>query len=491
MLNKIVLDIQALNLASISPMLLLIVFALAILCMGMINKNLSNRVYLSLTTMALLLDLILVTAPLGNFRGMFNLVLMDGIAAFAIFIIIIASIFFIVLRFDDIDEDECNKPEFYTIFLFMVAGFEFMVASDNLILIIVSLELSSLALYALIALKNTKFSIEAALKYFIMGAIGTAFFVFGSALLYFITGSVEIHTIDSLILNSNFQHNLALYAGTIFLIVAIGFKVSLIPFHTWLPDVYEGSSTPLAAYISIVPKIAGFIVALRVFNSLIIADVHFVETILFIIAILTMTLANIVALVQTNIKRMLAFSSISNAGFILAAIFIATTQATISIFLYWSMFTIANLGAFTIIWVIQNSKTKSKREYICFDDFSGLIKSSPLIALIMAIFMLSLAAIPPFSLFWGKIYLIGSAINAKHYILAVIMALNSAIAVYYYLKLIVYMFLKEPTKLKIANLKIINYILIITAALSILSPFVVEYIFSNLGISFMISMSGY
>ncbi|PSM52172.1 NADH:quinone oxidoreductase I, membrane subunit N [Campylobacter blaseri] len=489
MLNRIIFDIQALNLSSIAPMILLIFFALGILCISMVKKELSNRFYLSLTIVGLILNFITISSPLANFRGMFNIVLMDGIAVFSIILIIATSIFFMALKFEDNYSSETSKPEFYSLFLFMLVGYEFMVSSDNLILIIIGLELSSLALYTLIALKNTKYSVEAALKYFVMGSVGSGFFIFGCAILYLVTGSVEMHTIYSAISEAKMKSNLTLYAGTIFIVVAIGFKVSLVPFHTWLPDVYEGASTPLAAYISIVPKIAAFVIGLRIFDSFLLAGIDWISNVLYIIIVLTMTLANITALVQKSVKRMLAFSSISNAGFAMAAILVGTTQATMSLFLYWIMFAIANLGAFSVVWVMEN--VNNEKSKVKFENFSGLIKEQPLLALIMAIFMFSLAGIPPFSLFWGKIYIIGSILSVEYNILAVIMVLNSAIAVYYYLKIVVYMFLKEPLEKIEISIKLVRFVLILTALLSIFAPIVVEYIFSTLKLSSMIIISGY
>ena len=196
--------------------------------------------------------------------------------------------------------------------------------------------------------------------------------------------------------------------------------------------------------MSIVPKIAGFVVALRIFDFLV-ADQAGVYTILWIAAVATMTIGNILALVQDGVKRMLAYSSISHAGFVLVAVLIGSHQATVSIFLYWVLFLFANIGAFAMLWISRHpSKVWDIRYDHPFEKFAGMAKISPIGALIMAVFMLSLAGIPPFALFWGKLYLISAAVNSGHIYLALIMIANSAVAVYYYLKLVVYMFLKDP-----------------------------------------------
>jgi NADH-quinone oxidoreductase subunit N len=197
--------------------------------------------------------------------------------------------------------------------------------------------------------------------------------------------------------------------------------------------------------MSIVPKIAGFVVAMRLFEFLVHSGVVWLQVILYIGVVVTMTAANIWALVQSDVKRMLAYSSISHAGFVMAAILIGTTQSNTGLFLYWTLFSFTNLGAFTMLWVNrQKNLLPGQSSDHPYEKFSGMVKTMPMGAVMMGLFMLSLAGIPPFGLFWGKLYMIGSAVTAGYTGLALIMALNSAIAGYYYLKLIVFMFMKEP-----------------------------------------------
>jgi NADH-quinone oxidoreductase subunit N len=197
--------------------------------------------------------------------------------------------------------------------------------------------------------------------------------------------------------------------------------------------------------MSIVPKIAGFIVAMRLFEFLVHSGVVWLQAVLYVAVVVTMTASNIWAMVQTDVKRMLAYSSISHAGFVMAAILIGTTQSNTALFLYWALFSFTNLGAFTMLWVSrQKNLLPGQSSDHPFEKFSGLIKTMPMAAIMMGLFMLSLAGIPPFGLFWGKVYIIGSAVSGGYTVLALIMALNSALAAYYYLKLIVFMFMKEP-----------------------------------------------
>ncbi len=445
MIDPISIDMASLNIASLSPMLIAIVGALSILCIDLATKNLHKSLYIMLAILFLLIDLGAVIGYTGAVRGFFDVMLVDGIAILAQIIIIVASALFVLLAFSQNKFHEYRYPEYFALFLFMVAGFQFMVATDNLILIFVGLETASMALYTLIAMHNRDKSTEAAIKYFTMGALAAGFFAFGSMVFYYLTGSVELGQISQSLVASNFANMPIILVGVVFMIGALGFKLSLVPFHIWAPDVYEGSSSAMAGYMSIVPKLATFVVALRFFEIFLSANIVWVEFILYVLVVVTMTLPNIIALVQTDVKRMLAYSSISHAGFVMGALLVGTTQATQGIFLYWSLFTFTNLGAFAMLWI---NRTKNEHGFTSdhpFEKFAGFVKFSPMFAAIMALFMLSLAGVPPFSLFWGKMYIIGAALNADYIVLALIMAINSGIAIYYYLKLIVYMFMKEPT----------------------------------------------
>jgi NADH-quinone oxidoreductase subunit N len=381
----------------------------------------------------------------GTIMGVFDMMLIDGIAILGQLIIVGASMLFIPLALTHKRFHEFSYPEFFALFLFMLAGFQFMVATDSLILIFVGLETASLALYTLIAMHNRDKSFEAAVKYFTMGALAAGFYSFGSMVFYALTGSVEINQIASVLAANGYADMGYVLVATAFMLGALGFKVSLVPFHTWAPDVYEGASASMAGFMSIVPKIAVFVVAMRIFEFLIHSGVVWLEIVLYIVVVVTMTMANIWALVQTDVKRMLAYSSISHAGFVMAAILIGTTQSNSALFLYWVLFSFTNLGAFSMLWISrQKHLPDHQRSDHSYDKFAGMIKTAPVGAVIMGLFMLSLAGLPPFALFWGKLYIISSAVTGGYTILALIMALNSAIAGYYYLKLIVYMFMKEP-----------------------------------------------
>lgn len=451
MLSHVNISLESLNIATLVPMLIPIVGALFILILDLFKKDQSKSMYVMLSLLFVMLDFgSLIDFSIdfstnGTILGYFDMMLIDGLALLGQFIIVGASILFIPLALTSKRFHEFSYPEFFALFLFMISGFQFMVATDNLILIFIGLEMASLALYTLIALHNRSKSFEAAVKYFTMGALAAGFFAFGSMVLYALTGSVEIHQMAAVFNADEFANLPFILVGVVFLLAALGFKVSLVPFHTWAPDVYEGASASMAGYMSIVPKIAGFVVVMRMFEFLIHSGVVWLNVVLYVIVVVTMTAANIWALVQSDVKRMLAYSSISHAGFVMAAVLIGTTQANSALFLYWILFTFTNLGAFSMLWISrQKNLAAGQSSDHSYSKFAGLIKIAPLSATIMALFMLSLAGIPPFALFWGKIYMISAAVSSGYIVLALIMALNSAIAAYYYLKLIIYMFMKEP-----------------------------------------------
>ncbi len=496
MLQPINVSLESLNLITLAPMLVAIAGGLIILVLDLINEKLHKSLYVMLTILILVIDF---GATLGlnvNERGFFDVMLIDGISIVSQLLIIVASIIFTPLALTSKRFHEYSYPEFFALFLFMVAGFQFMVASDNLILIFVGLETASLSLYTLIALHNRSNSYEAAVKYFTMGALAAGFFAMGSAVLYALTGSIELYRVADVLAARMNEAGLmiAIFGSSVLLLVAFAFKLSLFPFHTWAPDVYEGASAPLAGYMSVVPKVAAFVVSIRIFGMYIDMGVEWVRVVILVLAVLTMTLANLMALVQEDVKRMLAYSSISHAGFIIAALALDTTEGTTAIFFYYALFMFTNLGAFTMLWI---SRHKVRRFDARFDHpyekFAGFIKIMPVGAVIMAIFMLSLAGVPPFSVFWGKIYVMQAAVNSGYVWLAIVMGLNSAIAAYYYLKLIVYMFLKEPVKdvdtvyynLSKPLMAVIGMATIATiAAIFYVQP-LVSYIY------YMISASGY
>jgi len=496
MLQPINVSLESLNLITLAPMLIAIAGGLIILILDLINDKLHKSLYVMMTLLVLFVDFGAVLGLNVNERGFFDVMLIDGISIVAQLMIIVGSMLFTPLALTSKRFHEYSYPEFFAVFLFMVAGFQFMVASDNLILIFVGIETASLALYTLIALHNRSNSYEAAVKYFTMGALAAAFYGMGSAVIYALTDSVELYKVAEVMATRLGETGVmvTIFGAAMLLLVPFAFKLSLFPFHTWAPDVYEGASAPLAGYMSIVPKIAALVVTIRIFGMYIDLGVEWVRIILLILSITTMTLANIMALVQNDVKRMLAYSSISHAGFVMAALAFNTTEGTTGIFLYYALFMFTNLGAFSMLWISRHKNRRFDERYDHpYEKFAGFIKIMPMGAVVMAIFMLSLTGVPPFSLFWGKIYIMQAAVNSGYIWLAIVMGLNSAIAAYYYLKLVVYMFLKDPVKdvdTVYYNLsKPLIVVIGIAALATITAIFYLQPLISYL--YYMISASGY
>ncbi|CAM3591423.1 MAG: NADH-quinone oxidoreductase subunit NuoN [Chitinophagales bacterium] len=458
MIEPINVSLESLNLGTIVPMSVAIIGALAIILTDIFNTNKHKSLYVILVVLFLVFDLFTLLAFSGDERGVFDIMLLDGIAVLSQCIIIGGGILFVLLGLSKLRFQEFRYAEYFALYLLAIAGLQFMVSSDSLIMIFVGLETSSLALYTMIAMHNRMVSIEAAIKYFTMGALTAGFFVFGSMIFYAITGSVELSQIaqvvtqDGFLSKENYANYVLVLVGFVFMFAALGFKLSLFPYHTWVPDVYQGSTSAMAGFLSVVPKMAGFVVALRFFEIFIHANDAIIQTMLYVTVILTMTIPNLIALQQKDIKRMLAYSSISNAGMAMAAIVIGTHQATTALFLYWILFTITNFGAFGMLWLNRGKEYNDYESPYTFKKFSGLAQISPFTASILGLFLFALAGLPPFALFWGKMYLIASAVNAGHIALAVIIVLNSAIAAYYYLRPVSYMFLRDP-EVGISNTK--------------------------------------
>ena len=495
MLEPISISLAELNINSLLPMIILIIGGLVILCIDLLKKDLNKSFYVTVSILFIVADLGAVLGYSAPSRGMFDVMLIDGVSIIAQTIILVASAMFIPLALTSKRFHEYSLPEYFALFLFMVAGMQFMTSSDNLILIFIGLETASLSLYALIAMHNRNSAIEAAIKYFTMGALAAGFYVFGAMILYAMSGSVELGVIGERLAERHFEPLIPILAASVFMIASIGFKIAMVPFHNWIPDVYEGSSAALAGYMAVIPKVAGFVVAIRFFEIFVHADILWVKDLLYLMAVVTMTFSNIAALVQEDVKRMLAYSSISHGGFVMVAVLLGTTQANSALFFYFSMYLFAVLGAFTMLWVSRHKKGKWDERYDHpYKKFSGMIQVMPVGAVIMAIFMLSLAGIPPFSVFRGKMYLISATVNSGYFVLAIIMAINSAMAVYYYLKLVVFMFFKEPNEndgtiyMKNASLSL-KSIIGISVAITVLSVFFTNPLLES--ITKLVSASGY
>jgi NADH-quinone oxidoreductase subunit N len=373
----------------------------------------------------------------------------------AIFLIIITLVGLVSLRY--MEREGLSSGEYYSLLLFAGHGMMIMVSTNNFITIFIGLEVMSLSIYILCGLfrENLK-SAEASLKYFLLGAFATAFFLYGIALIYGQAGTLDIRGLARFV-NDKASFTPIFITGIALLIVGFGFKTALVPFHMWTPDVYEGAPTSVTAFMATGVKAAAFITFLRVFYTAFIPFIKEWGEILWFIAVLTMTVGNIVALVQDNIKRMLAYSSIAHAGYILVAFVTGERLLASSIIYYLIVYTFMNIGAFTCVILLG----RKGEENVDIESYAGLAGRHPFIALSMTIFMFSLTGVPPLAGFMAKFYVFSTAIKAGYTWLAIIGILNSVIAAYYYLRVVMFMYFREPTK-EIGKIEIAPaYILVI------------------------------
>ncbi|MCB1059469.1 MAG: NADH-quinone oxidoreductase subunit N [Calditrichaeota bacterium] len=330
--------------------------------------------------------------------------------------------------------------EYYSLLSMCVFGMMVMATAANLLLFFVGLETMSIALYVLVGLRrNDASSIEGGMKYLVLGAFSSAFLLYGMALIYGGIGSLDYAAISQTLLDSEGIGPMTA-SGIALLLVGFAFKVSAVPFHFWSPDVYDGAPTSITAFMSTGAKAAAFIGLIRVFGQSLATTSHHWITALSIIAALTMTIGNFTALRQVSVKRMLAYSSVAHAGYLLVGIVAGTREAFAASGFYLIGYALMNLGAFGVLMLLNQ---RGKGDY-SFDSLRGMGTVHPVLGLTMTVFMLSLIGIPPTAGFFGKLYVFSAAIKEGHILLAVIGFLNSAVAAYYYLKVISTMYMTKP-----------------------------------------------
>jgi NADH-quinone oxidoreductase subunit N len=429
------------SLNALFPLIALVVGALLVILLEASIKK-ENKSYLAyLSIIFLLICGFFGVQSWGKSLSYFNNHLfLDNFALFFSFVLIIATILVILISMKYLSLQNTNIGEYYALLILALSGMLIMVSSSDLIVIFLGLEILSMSSYALAGLKRgDQKSSEAALKYFLLGSFASAFLVYGLALLYGVSNSTNIATIIK-----SFQTESSLsimaYAGLGLVIVGFGFKIAVVPFHMWTPDVYQGAPTPITAFFSMGPKAVGFAVLVRLlypfwstaFNS------EVIFSLLYIISVLTMIIGNLIALRQTNIKRMLAYSSIAHAGYLMVAIL---SKDTSSLLFYFVVYLFMNIGAFSAVIALG----KKDKEYLELDDYAGIGFKYPWIGATFAVFLFSLAGFPPTGGFLAKFYVFSGAVREGLISLVVIGVLASLISVYYYLRVIVFMYMREPS----------------------------------------------
>jgi NADH-quinone oxidoreductase subunit N len=365
----------------------------------------------------------------------------DGLTLFFTMLFLGISAVAVLLSWDYIKRTRINQTEYYALLLAATLGMILMAASNDLITIFLGLELMSLALYVLVGFQRNRLdSNEAAMKYFLLGAFASGFLLYGIALLYGATGTTQLGKMAAFLAGSPLLSNPLLVAGSLLLLVGFGFKVAVVPFHMWTPDAYEGAPTTVTGYMSVGAKAAGFAALLRVV-LLALADLQTDwKPILTWIAILTMTVGNVTALLQNNLKRMLAYSSIAHAGYVMIALVAGGPDGAAAAIFYLTVYSLMNLGAFGLLALLG----RGADERVMIADLAGVGFRHPVLGFAMAVFMISLGGIPPTAGFMGKFYVFSVAIKANLIPLAVIGVLNSVVAIFYYLRVTVAMYMQEP-----------------------------------------------
>lgn len=373
-----------------------------------------------------------------SFSGMFVL---DGYSIFFKMVFFIAAAIAILISINYIKLEGVERGEYYGLMLFATAGMMFMASGADLISIYLGLELMALSVYVLAGfMRKSLKSNEAAIKYFLLGAFSSGILLYGIALIFGITGTTNLHEIAAFIQTGNYSKP-ALIVAMILLTAGFGFKVAAVPFHMWAPDVYEGAPTSVTGFMSVGPKAAAFAAFLRVFMTALPGLQPDWTIIITALAILSMLVGNVVAISQTNIKRMLAYSSIAHAGYAMVGFVTGGPEGMASVMLYLLIYTFMNLGAFGIITMLRKEGLGGEE----IEDFAGLAKKDKLAALLMLIFMFSLAGIPPTAGFVGKFFIFMNALNAGMLWLAIIAVIMSVISAFFYLRVVLVMYMKEPT----------------------------------------------
>ena len=439
------MKLPEIDLYLIAPEIVITAFGFLVLLIDVFSPKKENKGYLGIISLVGIVIAFLYTLPLvgsaqSGFGGMFT---SDGYALFFKITFMIIAFLTVLISMGYTRREGIEFGEYYALVLFATLGMMLMAAGTHLVIIFLGLETMSISIYVLAGMmREDRRSAESALKYFLLGAFATGFLLYGIALIYGATGSLYLKDIASYISSQNLLRSPMLLMSLVFLTIGFGFKIASVPFHMWTPDVYEGAPTSITAFMATGVKAAGFSALIRVFFSALPTFRSDWTSIMWVIAVATMTLGNIVAISQTNIKRMLAYSSIAHAGYILVAFVAGNDLGTSGILFYLMAYAFMNIGAFTVVILLG----KKGEENTLINDYAGIGFKYPLLAAAMTIFLLSMAGIPPLGGFMAKLYVFSAAVKSKFYWLAILGVLNSAVSVYYYLRVTVLMYFRESER---------------------------------------------
>lgn len=371
----------------------------------------------------------------ATFNGMLNA---GGFGSYFTIIFVVAALLTFLLSRSYLGRMGSDKGEYYILIVFATIGMTLMASANDLIIVFLGIELMSLCLYILVGFFRVRDrSNESSIKYFLLGAFATGFLLYGIALVYGASGSTNLGVIARSF--PELSGNTMFVIGVALIIVAFSFKVAAVPFHMWAPDVYEGAPTTVTGFMSTGAKAAAFAVFVVVFDRTLGFSGGKVNDLIAMIAAASMILGNVLAIAQTNVKRMLAYSSIAHAGYMLSGVAAANAEGQSGVLFYLVAYLFMNLGAFGVVGIMEAENEKN----LNLDDYAGLSTQRPILAMLMAVFMFSLAGVPPFAGFFGKYYVFLAAVKAHMTWLAVVGVLTSLVSAYYYLRLVVLMYFRD------------------------------------------------
>ncbi len=449
--------------APLLPELILAVGAMALLMIGVFrpdNGEEAGRImWLAIAVMAA--SGVAVTMGQGSVQVFDGAFIVDGYARFLKILILVGAAGALVLSFDEMSERKALKFECPVLILLASTGMMMMVSANDLIALYLGLELQSLALYVVAAFRrDSTRSSEAGLKYFVLGALSSGMLLYGSSMLYGFAGSTNFAAIAAASKVAGAGHDLLLIFGLVFVLAGIAFKISAAPFHMWTPDVYEGSPTPVTAFFASAPKVAAMALFIRVVVSAFAGVRPQWQQIVVFIAIASMLLGAFAAIRQTNIKRLMAYSSIANMGYALVAVAAGTPEGVEGVLVYLAIYVVMTLGAFACILSMRRDGAAIED----INELAGLSQTNLPMAFALAMFMFSMAGIPPLAGFFSKLYVFLPAIKAELYTLAVIAVVSSVVGAYYYLRIVKIMFFddaKQPFAPMLAKERAVQWVALV------------------------------
>ena len=432
---------ETLDLFPVLPEIFAVLAALALLMLGVFKKEDSTRSISGLTIVVLAVTALLVVATGGErhttFGGMF---LTDGFGSFAKVLILAASALTAAMSLQYLDREKLGRFEYPILILLATVGMMMMVSANDFMALYLGLELQSLALYVLAAYhRDSARATESGLKYFVLGSLASGMLLYGVSLVYGFSGTTSIDSLVKIFGEQGAHPHLGFIAGLVFVMAGLCFKISAVPFHMWTPDVYEGAPTPVTSFFAVAPKIAALVLMVRVLMGPFADLIDQWRQVVVAVAILSMFVGAFAAIVQTNIKRLMAYSSIGHVGFILVGLAAGTAEGIQGVLIYLAIYLFMNVGTFAVILCMRSKG----RLVEGINDLAGLSKTNPAMAAVMAALMFSMAGIPPMAGFWGKFYVFMAAINSGLYVLAIVGLLTSVVSAFYYIRIVKVMYFDE------------------------------------------------